>query len=199
MEWIKSRWKMQIIGMFDSTEQICPTDSASGVLRNGERIIFVATIEEILWEYERLQGRWRGWGGGDAWQQGFGSTSVWIWQARVNIWVLAAGKNACWQLWKLWVFWCGLPENAQENWLGWFQGWLSNAFLREGSVINSISHCYCGPLSNITAPQLDPRSFLPLSAPSPFPPPLLSTPAPPIVDDPGWWRLHQGLYQMHYS
>lgn len=60
--------------------------------------------------------------------------------------------------------------------LGWFQVWCSNVFSREASVISFITHCDCGPLSNISAPQLDPWSFLPLLFPVHFPPsPFLHT------------------------
>lgn len=69
--------------------------------------------------------------------------------------------------------------------LGWFQVRYSNVFSREASVKSFISHCDCGPLSNISAPQFDPWSFLPLLFPVHCPLPPFSTPALPIMDDPG--------------
>lgn len=59
--------------------------------------------------------------------------------------------------------------------VGWLQVQCSNAFSREATVISFISLCDCSPMSNISAPQLDPWSFLhSLCTPVHLPPPFLN-------------------------
>ena len=73
-----------------------------------------------------------------------------------------------------WAF----PSTLGRTWMV-FKPRRGNAFSRGASVISFISLCNRGPLSNISALQLDPWSFLP-SLGSLFTPPLFSPPHLPL-------------------
>lgn len=159
---------MQIVWVLDNTEQIHPADSASGVLCDAGTDLFGTATVEILWEYECLQGRKKKKNiiiivsffllhacadvfGADAWQWGFvwaclslnrhmlGNIRV---RAALGILVRYSLRHS------------GELERIQAH--------CSNAFSRDASVISVAHHCNRGPMSNVSAPQLDPWSFLPL-------------------------------------
>lgn len=129
----------------------------------------------------------------DAWQRGYvwACLSLNMTYVSVNIWVLEAWKNACWQLWKLWAFWLGIPFNTQN-----LDGFKPSAVMHFHKMYLRATATHWATSLHYS---LIHGHISPFLLPSPFPPPHFYTPAPPVMDNPGWWWRHQGQYQLYYS
>lgn len=189
---------MQIVWVLDSTE--LQTASGGGLQQRNRfmRIWMLGGGRSPSWFYCKCM---CGCVWVDAWQWGY----VWACLSLNMTGIcrckhLGAGsrRECMLTIVKLWVFWLRIPFNTRENLdsrkpgavMHFQERHLSYALYLTATAAHWATSLHHSLIHGHSSPFLQPIHF---------PPPLFSTPAPPIMDDPGWWWLHQGQFQMHYS
>lgn len=148
--------------------QMCPADSASALFCNRGKDILCLQMQGFLCEYSCLRG--------NSLMCGCCFSGVCM-TVKIYVYIflwclimtdicnckhLAAGKRKQCTLtvWKLLLFRLGHSlQQPGEPVRRWLQAQCSNAFSQQTFLTRRISYRDCDPLSNISAPQLDPWSF----------------------------------------